>query len=71
MNITIFLSMPLPYVNGGASAFNDADLTRLKITGSLDGCNLSGANLVRANLSGATWTDGLKCKAVSTGRCNK
>ena len=58
----------------GANLYG-ANLTRgrpekANLTGAyLSGANLTGANLTEADLSGATWTDGIKCGKGSIGKC--
>ncbi|MEN6467886.1 MAG: pentapeptide repeat-containing protein [Smithella sp.] len=80
--VTVLLSFLFA---GGAGAFSEIDLQKLKATGRCPGCNLenadlraanlhgadlSAANLLDANLSFATWTDGSKCQVGSVGTCN-
>jgi hypothetical protein len=62
-----------------AQAFDKKDLAKLKKTQNCIKCALSkadlmdarltGANLTKAYLSGATWTDGIKCGKGSIGKC--
>lgn len=70
--VTVLLSFLFA---GGAGAFSEIDLQKLKATGRCPGCNLENAdlraaNLLDANLSFATWTDGSKCQVGSVGTCN-
>ena len=53
----IGLTLAVSLTAGGASAFDPADLQKLKATGSWAKCDLSGADLSGADLSGAFLMD--------------